>query len=73
VSYWTNFPQFASGRDVNGNVARVKPVFNLNSVNLPVPISPLTMYNPYPAPGSANVPQDFSGHYPHVRQDSIPR
>lgn len=73
VSYWTNFAQFASGRDANGNVARVKPVFNANSLNLPVPMSPLTVYNPYPAPGSAWSPQDFSGTYPRVDQDRIPR
>lgn len=73
VSYFTNFTQFASGKDVNGNVARVKPVFNANSLNLQVPLSPLTMYNPYPAPGSAATPKGFTGTYPRVKQDHIPK
>ncbi|WP_375001815.1 MlaD family protein [Aeromicrobium sp. CTD01-1L150] len=73
VSYLTNFTQFASGSDVNGNVARVKPVFNANSLNLPVPLTPLTMFNPYPAAGTAMDPQPFSGTYPRVERDSIPR
>lgn len=72
VSYWTNFTQFASGGDVNGNVARVKPVFNTNSLNLPVPLSPLTMYNPYPAAGSAHSPRGFDGSYPRIDQDPVP-
>jgi len=72
VSYWTNFAQFASGGDINGNVARVKPVFNANSLNLPVPLSPLTMYNPYPAAGSAHSPRGFDGSYPRIEQDPVP-
>jgi phospholipid/cholesterol/gamma-HCH transport system substrate-binding protein len=73
VSYWSNFVGFASGRDVNGRIARVKPVFSLNTLNLGVPLTPGTMYNPYPAPGSLNQPRDFTGSYPHVEEDPIPR
>jgi phospholipid/cholesterol/gamma-HCH transport system substrate-binding protein len=73
VSYWSNFIGFANGSDVNGRIARVKPVLSLNTLNLSVPLSPLTMYNPYPAPGAHNDPRDFRGTYPQVEEDPIPR
>lgn len=73
VSYWSNFIGFANGRDANGRIARVKPVFSANSLNLGVPLTPATMYNPYPAPGAHHDPRDFQGAYPRVQEDPIPR
>jgi phospholipid/cholesterol/gamma-HCH transport system substrate-binding protein len=73
VSYWSNFIGFANGRDGNGRVARVKPVLSGNTLNLPLPLTPGTMYNPYPAPGTHNSPRDFTGPYPRVEEDPIPR
>ena len=73
VSHSTNFAEFAGGSDANGNIARVFAVVGANSANLPVEMSPLAKYNPYPAPGSHNAPKDFSGKYPRVKEDSIPR
>ena len=73
VSYWSNLIGFASGRDVNGRIARVKPVFSVNTLNLGVPLTPGTMYNPYPDPGAHNRPRDFTGSYPRVEEDPIPQ
>ncbi len=73
VSYWSNHGQYAQGSDVNGNIARVKTIVGLNSLSLPLNLSPMTQYNPYPAPGTHNDPQEFSGTYPHVRQDPVPK
>lgn len=72
VSYWSNFTEFASSSDSNGPIARVKPVFNANSLNLGAALTPSTMYNPYPAPGTHMTPSDWSGSYPHVEEDPIP-
>lgn len=72
ISYWSNFVGFASGSDPNGKIARVKPVFSANSIQ-GAPVTPETMYNPYPAPGAHNDPHDFTGDYPRVKQDPIPR
>lgn len=73
ASYWANFIGFVSSSDSNGPIARVKPIFNANSVNLGVPLTPGTMYNPYPAPGAHNSPRDFRGDYPRIEEDPIPR
>jgi phospholipid/cholesterol/gamma-HCH transport system substrate-binding protein len=73
VSYWSNFVGFANGYDVNGRIARVKPVLSVNTLNLSAPLTPGTMYNPYPAPGAHNDPRDFKGSYPRVEEDPIPR
>lgn len=73
VSYWSNFTGFVSSSDSNGPIARVKPVFSANSLNLGMPLTPLTMYNPYPSPGMHNSPQDFEGQYPHIEEDPIPQ
>jgi phospholipid/cholesterol/gamma-HCH transport system substrate-binding protein len=73
VSYWANFTGFVSGSDANGPVARVKPVFSANSLNLGASLSPLTMYNPYPDPGAHYSPRDFTGAYPRIEEDPVPR
>jgi len=73
ASYWSNFLGFSNGRDVNGRIARVKPVISGNLLDLPVKVNPLTMYNPYPAPGSHHHPRGFQGTYPRVEEDPIPR
>ena len=73
VSYWSNFTGFVSGSDVNGPIARVKPVFSANSLNLGASLTPLTMYNPYPRAGAHNNPSDFQGAYPRIEEDPIPR
>lgn len=73
ASYWSNFTDFVSSSDGNGPIARVKPIFSSNSLDLPTKLSTVTGYNPYPAPMTATHPQRFSGQYPHVTKDPIPR
>lgn len=73
VSYWTNFIGFVGSSDSNGPIARVKPVLGISSLNLPVGASPTTYYNPYPAPGAHNDPGEFTGEYPRIEEDPIPR
>lgn len=73
ASYWANFIGFVSSADGNGPIARVKPVFGANSLNLGVGATPTTMYNPYPDPGAHHSPQDFAGQYPQVEEDPVPR
>lgn len=72
VSYWSNFIGFVSSSDRNGPIARVKPVFSVNSVNLGIDASPTTLYNPYPDPGAHNDPSEFAGDYPRIEEDPIP-
>ena len=72
MSFFANHVGFGASSDGNGKIARVKPVVNANSLNLGVPLSPGTMFNPYPAPGQHMFPQDFSGTYPKIQEDKIP-
>lgn len=72
VSYWTNFIGFVGSADGNGPIARVKPILGVSSLNLPLEASPNTMYNPYPAPGAHNDPEEFTGEYPRIEEDPIP-
>jgi phospholipid/cholesterol/gamma-HCH transport system substrate-binding protein len=72
VSYWTNFIGFVGSSDGNGPIARVKPILGVSSLNLPLEASPNTMYNPYPAPGTHNDPEEFTGEYPRIEEDPIP-
>lgn len=72
VSYWTNFIGFVGSSDANGPIARVKPILGVSSLNLPLEASPTTMYNPYPAPGAHNDPEEFTGEYPRIEEDPIP-
>lgn len=73
VSYWTNFIGFVGSSDTNGPIARVKPILGVSSLNLPLEASPNTMYNPYPAPGAHNDPEEFTGEYPRIEEDPIPQ
>ncbi|MDQ6524583.1 MlaD family protein [Nocardioides sp. LHD-245] len=72
VSYWSNFIGFVKSGDRNGPIARVMPVLTPNSANLAVPLSPTTMYNPYPDPGQHDNPAEFTGKYPEIEEDPIP-
>jgi hypothetical protein len=47
----------------------------VNSVNSPVKLkAPGMYYNPYPAPGaSVKDPTDFTGQYPQVVRDTLPK
>ncbi|MGN6721931.1 MAG: MlaD family protein [Marmoricola sp.] len=73
ASYWSNFTGFVSSSDGNGPIARVKPIFSSNSLDLPNKLSTVTGYNPYPAPMTQTDPKKFTGTYPHITKDPIPR
>lgn len=55
AALFTNFSQYLSGSDPNGNIGRVLPVFNEKSPNSPLNTQsgPLYKRNPYPAPGTS--------------------
>lgn len=71
AAFFTNFTQYLSGYDVNGNIGRVLPVFNEKSTNSPLSsqTGPLDKRNPYPKPGSSDDPGPYVGEYPHVEED----
>lgn len=72
VSYWANHVGFGASSDGNGKIARVKPVVNVNTLNLGAPLKAGTFFNPYPAPGQHMNPQGFQGSYPKIEEDKIP-
>jgi phospholipid/cholesterol/gamma-HCH transport system substrate-binding protein len=65
-----------SATDSLGHILRVMTVFSAHSLNSPIKgMLPGMYYNPYPAPGAAQDHPDvtFTGHYPHVARDPLPR
>lgn len=76
AAFFTNFGQYLSGADGNGNVGRVLPVFNEKSPNLPLnsQVGPLNKLNPYPRPGESNHPGERNGQQPApVEKEAPPR
>lgn len=65
-----------SSQDANGRILRVKTIFSGNSVNSAAPLKVLGMhFNPYPDPGLAQDKPgvSFTGNYPHVVRDALPK
>lgn len=74
ISQFVNVGLSLGASDPDGHILRVRTIFDANSVNLPLPLTaPGLVYNPYPEPGNAFDPQPFSGQYPRIAQDSIPK
>jgi phospholipid/cholesterol/gamma-HCH transport system substrate-binding protein len=75
IAQFTNVGLSVSAEDPEGHILRVRPVFTVNSVNSPVKLkAPGMYYNPYPAPGaSVKDPTDFTGQYPQVVRDTLPK
>lgn len=75
AAFFTNFGQYLSGSDANGPIGRVLPVFNEKSLNSPLNshVGPLDKRNPYPKPGTSDRPAPFTGEYPRVEQEPMPR
>lgn len=62
--------------DSQGHIMRVRTVFSAHSLNSPIKaLLPGLYYNPYPAPGAGQDNPDvtFTGQYPHVTRDPLPR
>jgi len=75
IAQFTNVGLSVGAEDSEGHILRVRPIFTVNSVNSPVKLkAPGLFYNPYPAPGaSVEDPVDFTGNYPHVVRDALPK
>ena len=75
AAFFTNFSQFVSGSDANGNIARVLPVFNEKTPNSPLnsQVGPLNKLNPYPRPGESESPGRSSERAPRVEEEGLPR
>lgn len=62
--------------DTKGHILRVRTVFTGHSLNSPIKaLLPGVYYNPYPAPGAAQDDPDttFTGQYPRVHRDPLPK
>jgi len=62
--------------DTKGHILRVRTVFSAHSLNSPIKaLLPGIHYNPYPAPGAAQDHPDttFTGPYPRVHRDPLPK
>ena len=62
--------------DTKGHILRVRTVFTGHSLNSPIKaLLPGVHYNPYPAPGAAQDDPDttFTGPYPRVHRDPLPK
>jgi hypothetical protein len=73
---WRNIGLSVSAEDSLGHILRVMTVFSGHSLNSPVKgMLPGMAYNPYPAPGAAqdNPGVSFTGQYPRVTRDPLPR
>lgn len=75
IAQFTNVGLSLGAEDSEGTILRVRPIFTVNSVNSPIKLkAPGMFYNPYPAPGaSVEDPVDFTGNYPHVVRDALPK
>ena len=75
ISQFTNVGLSVGAEDSHGHILRVRPIFTVNSVNSPVKLkAPGMFYNPYPAPGaSVEDPVDFTGKYPQLVRDPLPK
>ena len=73
---WRNIGLSVSAKDSLGHILRVMTVFSAHSLNSPVKgMLPGMAYNPYPAPGAAqdDAGTNFTGQYPRVARDPLPR
>jgi phospholipid/cholesterol/gamma-HCH transport system substrate-binding protein len=75
IAQFTNVGLSVGAKDSDGHILRVRPIFTANSVNSPIKLkAPGMFYNPYPAPGaSLEDPVDFTGNYPHLVRDTLPK
>lgn len=71
-----NISLSTSSKDANGRILRLVTIFSGNSVNSAAPLKVLGMhFNPYPDAGAAqdNPGVSFTGNYPHVVRDALPK
>jgi phospholipid/cholesterol/gamma-HCH transport system substrate-binding protein len=75
IAQFTNVGLSVSAEDSVSHILRVRPIFTANSADSPIKLKPPGMYyNPYPAPGaSVKDPTDFTGPYPQVVRDALPK
>ena len=76
AAQFRNISLAVNATDSRGHILRVRTVFTGHSVNSPVKaILPGMYFNPYPAPGAAqdNPGVSFTGQYPRILRDPLPK
>ena len=76
AAQFRNIALSEGAQDDEGRIMRVRTVFSGHSTNSPIKkLLPGLHFNPYPAPGAAQDNPDvtFTGQYPHVTRDPLPR